>query len=155
MSTAYAANINAVQSGTATSSGTGTVSVPLTPAVNPAQSFLIFQSRHNLNRPPGSMIRGTINGAGTAVDFTRVTNETSTMEIQWYVAEFTSGVSVQRGQINQTAATINIGAAQGMILLLLLDVILQHIPTPSPQHDIPNLKTLCNMLTPQIPAGYP
>ena len=113
VSTAYAATINTVQSGTATSAGTGTVSVPLAPAVNPAQSFVIFQSRHNLNRPPGSMIRGTINAAGTAVDFTRVTNEASTMEIQWYVAEFTSGVSVQRGQINQTAATLNIGIPQG------------------------------------------
>lgn len=106
-SAAHSAIINQVQSGITTSSGNGTISVSIT-AVDPARSFLMFQTRSSSNRPPGSTVRGRINSAGTAVEFVRVTNETSTINIQWYVMEFSSGVSVQRGEVNQTSATLNV-----------------------------------------------
>jgi hypothetical protein len=93
-----AALVKSVQSGTATSSANGTITVPIT-NVDPAKSFLVFQTRHNLNRPVGSMIRGRIDATGDNLEFTRVTDETSTMTIQWYVVEFLSGVSVQRGSL--------------------------------------------------------
>ncbi len=106
-STVNSATLNQVQSGTAISSGNGTTSVSIT-AVDPGKSFLMFQTRSSSNRPPGSTVRGRINAAGTAVEFVRVTNETSTINIQWYVMEFSAGVSVQRGEVNQTSSTLNV-----------------------------------------------
>ncbi len=106
-SAVHSATINQVQSGIAISSGNGTISVSIT-AVDPGRSFLMFQTRSSSNRPPGSTVRGRINSAGTAVEFVRVTNETSTINIQWYVMEFSSGVSVQRGEVNQTSSTLNV-----------------------------------------------
>ena len=103
-----------VQSGTATSTG-GTCPAPggcttsvTINSVDPAKSVLFFHSRHNSNRPPGSMIRGRILNS-TTLEFVRVTDETSTMTIRWYVVEFPSGVAVQRGEISsQSATTINV-----------------------------------------------
>ncbi|MEQ8288119.1 MAG: hypothetical protein RIB78_00195 [Gammaproteobacteria bacterium] len=109
----YAATLKQVESGTASSSSNGVVTVPLTTTVDPAKAFLMFSSRHDNNTPGGSMLRGEINGAGTQVVFTRATNQTNTVNIQWYVAEFTSGVSVQRGSFTQNATVNNIGAGQG------------------------------------------
>ncbi len=111
---AKAAVVNAVQSGTATSPGgscpgpTGcTTLVAISPAVDPTRSFLIFQTRHNSNRPPGSMIRGRIDSTRDNVEFVRVTDgvapEPVTINIRWYVVEFSSGVSVQRGEIDGSA----------------------------------------------------
>lgn len=105
--TAFSATLSGVQSGTATSTGNGTTSVTIT-AVDPTKAFLVFQTRHSSNRPPGSMIRGRLNGAGTAVEFVRVSDETSTINIQWYVVEFSTGVSVQRGETTQSGATTNV-----------------------------------------------
>jgi len=102
-----AAVIKGVQSGTAVSSGNGVVTVGIT-AVDPAKSFLVFQTRSSSNRPPGSMIIGRLNAGGTAVEFVRTTTETSTIDIQWSVVEFLSGVSVQRGEVNQSSTTINV-----------------------------------------------
>ena len=100
----------AVQSGTTSidsNGGTNTITVPIT-SVNTASSFLIFQTRHNGNRPVNSMIRGRIASA-TTLEFVRVSNEVAPgvpINIQWYVVEFSSGVNVQRGEVSQTATTI-------------------------------------------------
>jgi len=102
-----AAVVKGVQRGTAVSSGNGVVTVGIS-AVDPAKSFLVFQTRSSSNRPPGSMIIGRLNAGGTAVEFVRTTNETSTIDIQWSVVEFLSGVSVQRGEVNQTSTTVNV-----------------------------------------------
>ncbi len=102
-----AAVIKGVQSGTAVSSGNGVVTVGIT-AVDPAKSFLVFQTRSSSNRPPGSMIIGRLNAGGTVVEFVRTTTETSTIDIQWSVVEFLSGVSVQRGEVKQSSTTINV-----------------------------------------------
>ncbi len=103
---AYGASVKGVQTGITTSSGNGTVTVGIT-AVDTAKSFLLFQSRHNFNRPPGSMIRGRI-ASPTSLEFTRDTNESSTMTIRWYVVEYASGVIVQRGSVTQSATIIDV-----------------------------------------------
>ncbi|MGE3166825.1 MAG: IPT/TIG domain-containing protein, partial [Planctomycetota bacterium] len=94
-----------VQSGTATSTANGTVTVNIA-AVDPSRAFLIFQTRHNSNRPVGSMLRGRI-ATATTIEFVRVTNESPavTMNIQWYVIEYSSGISVQRGSIGQASTS--------------------------------------------------
>ena len=70
-----AAEVAGVQHGSAVSSGNGTVTVPIAP-VDTSKSFLMFNSRHNSNRPVGSMVRGRI-ASPTSLEFVRVTNETA------------------------------------------------------------------------------
>ena len=101
------AAVKTVQSGTLTSTGNGTNTVTLGVGVNPTNSFLIFNTRHNSGVPGGSMIRGRLVNSNS-VEFVRATTETSTMNIQWYVAEYSTGVKVQRGEVNQTNTTINL-----------------------------------------------
>jgi fibronectin-binding autotransporter adhesin len=105
--TAALATIKNIQSGTLVSSGNGTNTVILGLAVNPTNAFLIFNTRHNSSVPGGSMIRGRLSSSNT-LEFVRATTETSAMNIQWYVAEYSAGVKVQRGEINQTNTTINV-----------------------------------------------
>jgi hypothetical protein len=108
-SSCFDAQPGSVQSGTATSSANGVVSVAITP-VDPSLSFLMFSSRHDSNRPVGSMIRGRLNGAGTAVEFERVTDEAVpvTMTMEWYVVTYTCGITVQRGEVSQATTTIDV-----------------------------------------------
>ena len=108
-----AASWTAVQSGTASISsngGTNTLTVPIT-SVDPSKSFLIFQSRHNGNRPVNSMIRGRV-ATATSLEFVRVSNEVAPgvpIDLQWYVVEIPTGVNVQRGEIpSQNLTTINV-----------------------------------------------
>ncbi len=105
---AGAAVLSGVQTGTAVSTANGTLAVPIA-AVDPARSFLFFETRHDSNRPVGSMVRGRLAGP-TTLEFIRVTNEATPapISIQWYVAEFSSGVSVQRGEVEQTNTTIDV-----------------------------------------------
>jgi autotransporter-associated beta strand protein len=100
------ASIKAVQSGTFTSAGIGTNTVSIT-AVNPTNAFLIFNARHNSSVPGGSMVRGRLS-ASNSVEFARVTAETSTINVQWYVIEYSAGVRVQRGEVSQTNTTLNV-----------------------------------------------
>jgi len=111
--TNYAAVVASVQSGTTSSTGNGTVTVGVT-SVDMSKSFLIFQTRHSGNRPASSTVRGELT-SGTTLAFTRSTNESSTIEIQWYLVEYTSGVSVQRGSTtqNSTAVTVTLGSSVG------------------------------------------
>ena len=86
----------------------GTLTVTIT-SVNPAQSVLFFETRHNSDRPVGSMVRGRL-ATATTLEFTRVTNDTNPVPItiRWYVAHFSSGVSVQRGETDQSATVIDV-----------------------------------------------
>lgn len=104
----FQARVNQVLTGQTTSSANGIVSVPISP-VDPTKSFLIFETRHNLNRPVASEIRGRI-ADSTTLEFGRATNEGApvTVTIRWYVVEYACGVKVQRGQVNQTATTVDI-----------------------------------------------
>ena len=111
-STCFGAQPDSVQNGTATSSANGVVSVSIT-TVDPTLSFLMFSSRHDSNRPVGSMIRGRLNATGDAVEFERVTDEATpvTMTMEWYVVTYLCGITVQRGEVSQAATTINVPIA--------------------------------------------
>lgn len=102
---ASAATIKAVQSGTATSTGNGTTTVSIA-SVDTSKSFLIFQTRSDSNRPVGSTVRGRM-ASSTSLEFVRVTDESSTINIQWYVVEYASGVKVQRGSLTESSGTVN------------------------------------------------
>src|SRR6185503_11558667 len=73
------------------------------------KSFLVFQTRSSGDRPVNTTVRGRIASA-TTIEFERVTNEGAplTIAIQWYVATFGSGVSVQRGSATMSATTVNV-----------------------------------------------
>jgi hypothetical protein len=105
---ASAAILSSLQQGTTTSTANGTVTVTIT-AVDTTKSFLVFQARHNSNRPVGSQLQGRIASA-TTIEFIRVTDEGApgTMDIRWFVASFSSGVKVQRGEVAISATTINV-----------------------------------------------
>src|SRR5690349_6429726 len=94
---ASAAILQQVQSGTTTSSGNGTVTVTIA-AADMTKSFLIFQTRSDSGVPGGSTVRGRLQ-TSTTLEFQRVTSDTSVITIQWYVATFGSGVTVQRGEV--------------------------------------------------------
>lgn len=97
-----------VQSGSTTSTANGLTTVTIT-AVDPNRSFLLFSTRHALNRPVGSEVTGRLAGA-TTLEFNRATNEASpaTITIQWFVVQYNCGVSVQRGSVAPAAATTNV-----------------------------------------------
>ena len=103
-----AAVLSGLQSGAATSTASGTLTVTIS-SIDTTRSFLIFQTRSSGDRPVNSMLRGRIASA-TSLEFIRSTNESSPLaiNIQWYVLSFSSGVSVQRGDVAQNATTINI-----------------------------------------------
>ncbi|MBI3663804.1 MAG: PQQ-binding-like beta-propeller repeat protein [Acidobacteria bacterium] len=112
--------VKTVYSGTLVSTGAAppaTLSANLgtcsgaTPTVNINKSFLIFQGNNNSIRPNPTEIRGRIvpDACPTTpptVQFFRVTNETSTVNLNWYVVEFARGVSVQRGTVASQSSTV-------------------------------------------------
>jgi hypothetical protein len=102
------AGIKNVQSGTAVSAANGITTVPIS-QVNVSRSFLIFNSRHDSNRPVGSEIGGRL-ATPTSLEFERVTNEITPvpMTIQWYVIEYFTGVNVQRGIAPLTSTATNV-----------------------------------------------
>lgn len=105
-----AAVFKSIQSGThthTTINGTQTTSLALTTAVDPGKTYLIFQSSHSSADPGGSMIRGRILDANT-LEFESVYDRSSTINIQWYLVEYSSGVKVQRGAVSQSASTTNV-----------------------------------------------
>ncbi len=107
---AHAAVISGVQTGTAVSTTNGPLPVTIG-SIDPTKSILFFETSHDSDRPVGSSVRGTITDA-TTLTFTRVTDEVtpSPITIRWYVATFASGVSVQRGEVDQNATTVDVGA---------------------------------------------
>lgn len=99
---ASAAEVDTVQTGVLTTFGNGTTTVAIQD-IDPTRSFLIFNSRFsNSSRAGNQMIRGRILNNNT-LEFVRVTNQSSAMDITWTVVSFSTGVSVQRGETNQTA----------------------------------------------------
>ena len=97
-----------MQSGTVTSTANGIATVTIS-SIDPTKSFLVFNIRSNSNRPPESVVLGRIASA-TTLEFVRNTNAASpvTITIQWYVASFSSGVTVQRGTFTQSTTTQDI-----------------------------------------------
>ena len=105
---ADAAIAQLVQSGTAASTANGITTVTIS-AIDPAKSVLFFSTRHDGNRPVSSQLRGRL-ASSTTLEFERVTNEApvATINIQWYVVTFGSGVNVQRGEADFTDTTIDV-----------------------------------------------
>ncbi len=97
-----------VQTGTAVSTTDGVTTATIA-AVDPTRAFLMFSTRHNSNRPVASEIGGRI-ASTTTLEFYRDTNEVTpvAMTIEWSVVEYACGVSVQRGSVLQTTATMDI-----------------------------------------------
>jgi hypothetical protein len=104
---ADAAVLQQVQSGTTVNSANGIQTVTIA-SVDITKSFLIFQTRSTGDRPVSSTVRGRL-ASSTTIQFERVTNEGAPLpiNIQWYVATFGSGVTVQRGQATMSALTVD------------------------------------------------
>jgi len=102
-------SVQGAQSGTLTSAGNGTNTVTIN-AINPSNSFLIFNTRHNSSLPGDSMVRGRITSSNS-LQFVQVTTGTSPINIQWYVIQYTTGVSVQSGEVSQTNTVIDVPLA--------------------------------------------
>jgi hypothetical protein len=100
--------VRTLQTGTAQSTANGTLTVTIA-SVDTTKTVLFFDSRHNSNRPVGSVLRGKLASA-TTLEFVRVTDEVSpaTIDIQWYVVEYATGVAVQRGETAQSGTTTNV-----------------------------------------------
>jgi hypothetical protein len=107
-SVASAAILQQVQSGTAVNNAAGTQTITIS-AIDTTKSFLIFTVRSSGDRPVNSTVRGRIASA-TTIQFDRSTNEGAPLAItiQWYVATFGSGVSVQRGEAVMNQLTVNV-----------------------------------------------
>jgi hypothetical protein len=104
-------SINSVQTGTTTipvASQSATVNIT---AVDRTKAFLVFGVSENSDVPTDAQISGQIT-ANNQLTFSRFNATPATaVTIKWYVAEFTSGVTVQRGSANladqtQISATI-------------------------------------------------
>ena len=109
---ASAAVIQQVQSGTAVNNANGIQTIAIS-SIDTTKSVLIFQARSNSNRPVGSEVRGRLKTA-TTIEFERVTDNVPAgvvINIQWYLATFGSGVSVQRGEVAESATTVNVPIA--------------------------------------------
>lgn len=100
-----------VQSGSTTSTANGIKTVTIT-SVNTTKAFLLFSTRHDLDRPVGSEVSGRI-ATSTTLEFARGTDEASpiTIVIEWSVVEYSCGVNVQRGSVAPSAATVNVTIA--------------------------------------------
>ena len=97
-----AATIQSVQNGSVVLPGGSTFVQVTASQFNPvtlANSFLVFNMRHNQAASANGMVTGQIIGGGATLDFRR-TGTSGSVTIEWYVAEFSSGVTVQRGPVH-------------------------------------------------------
>lgn len=103
-----AATLKSVQSGTTTipvNSNSQTVTIT---SVDTTKAFLVFSVTTDEAKPNISEVRGQITNATTLTFNRSVINNTPVAKIAWYVAEFTSGVSVQRGSVAMDVTTKNV-----------------------------------------------
>ncbi len=81
-------------------------------AVDPSKAFLVFGVNGSAVNPRDIQVSGQIAGPGT-LSFARA-GTAGTLSVQWYVAEFRSGVGVQRGTLQlptgSKTATVPIAA---------------------------------------------
>jgi hypothetical protein len=98
--------IDSVQTGTTTlGPGVSQVSVTVT-AVTMARSVLFFGVQEDNVDPANGHVRGRLTST-TNIAFDRADTATTVL-VRWYVAEFASGVSVQRGSQTMTTDTVNV-----------------------------------------------
>ena len=109
-----AADIVSVQSGTVTlptgGGGTQTVNVPIAPVAT-ASSVLFFNYRGASTDPDDGQVRGQLTSASNIQFFRADDTSVTDLTVQWYLAEFSSGVSVQRGTFSSVDATGDIAIA--------------------------------------------
>ncbi len=110
--TALAAPLHQVQSGRASIlSGQVSTTVSIA-AVDLSKSFLVFGVNGSAVNPRDIQVSGQIAGP-TTLSFARA-GTAGTLNLQWYVAEFRSGVRVQRGTLplptGSKSATVSIAA---------------------------------------------
>ena len=104
---AQAARLKSVQSGSVTFATTDTTKTATITAVVLSMSFVVFGVSLDENEP----IKGSISAqitATTTVTFQRIGTATNSLTVHWYVAEFTSGVTVQRGSVTTATTTENV-----------------------------------------------
>ena len=97
-SSAQSATLKSVQTGTFTFNGLADKPVPIT-TVDTTKAFLVFGVSENQLNGWDGQVTGQITNA-TTLTFSRAGNNNPGPTVKWYVAEFTSGVSVQRGNVN-------------------------------------------------------
>src|SRR5690349_20573973 len=103
---AAGAGLKAVQSGSATiADGASSTTATIT-AVDTTKSFVVFSERVDSVNPIDAQVSGQLTNA-TTVTFARM-GTTGAVAVEWYVAEFTSGVSVQRGSVSSTNTSIDV-----------------------------------------------
>ena len=103
------ASIKSVQSGTVTIADNSASNTATITSVATDKSFLMFTVRHNnvsLQDNRDTKVRGVLTNA-TTVTFDRAGAATGqgTCVISWFVIEYTSGVTVQRGTVAGINAT--------------------------------------------------
>src|SRR5206468_2715680 len=90
------ATLKGVRFGTLTvTAGSISATATLSPAVDTTKSFLLFGVSEDTADPSDGQVSGQITNA-TTVTFARAATGVA-VTVKWYVAEFTSGVTVQRG----------------------------------------------------------
>ena len=104
---AHAARLNSVQSGSVTFATTDLTKTATITAVVLSKSFVVFGVSLDENTPNGGSISAQIT-ATTTVTFQRNGTATNSLTVHWYVAEFTSGVNVQRGSVTDTTISENV-----------------------------------------------
>jgi hypothetical protein len=95
---AAAAQLMSLQSGTVTVSGGVASVVTLPTAVNMTKAFVVFGTTESTADPLDGQVSGQLT-TPTTVTF-RQAGGTASVTVKYYVAEFASGVSVQRGSID-------------------------------------------------------
>jgi hypothetical protein len=79
--------------------------------LDPARAFLVFGTRFDSSAPSDSQVAGQITGA-TELTFTRAGATGATaIVVYYYVAEFQSGVQVQRGSTTLSSTTVTAALA--------------------------------------------
>ncbi len=100
----FRARIGAVQSGTTTSTGPGTTSVPIT-AVDPVRAFVL----HTVSSDGADAVDGLVSVEltdATTLDVVRQGSGTANVTVAWHVVEYTCGIRVQRGVETGSASPV-------------------------------------------------
>jgi hypothetical protein len=105
-----AADLSQRLAGTVTlAPGATTATATLSPAVDPTRSFLVFGVGENGSDPADTLVSGQIT-SGSTLTFQRV-GTAGTVTVSYYVAEFATGVSVQRGSTTLTGSPVSVPLA--------------------------------------------
>lgn len=103
---AQAAQTKSVQSNTTTlANGNSSVTATIS-SVDTGKAFLVFGVSLDDATPSGAQITGQITNS-TTLTFQRF-GTSGDVSIKWYVAEFKSGVTVQRGSVVMSSTTVNV-----------------------------------------------